>query len=996
MKKRDAIQKKTAVAIAVMLISILLITFALTGLGMRFTRQREDTRNRMKIKSLAQMLTNENAIKAVAVRTYDAHIASGLRMMCDALRARFDGARYTGPQVFSDGFVARLSGEDVIFPEDLPFDGLALDAAQVRDSLRAGGIRAMHARIDGESCYLSFGDMGKGFCYVGITPESDYLDYVGLYTAQIYEALEKADNVFDGATLVIGEQDGQEALLRTYGDIDGDVTLADLGLSSDAPPSGEFEVTLKGRTYTCAVLQPDAEWRDRADVTVLQLLPLHAQEQENLRAALFIAFTMALIFMTIITYVASVQRYVKDNEITGDQAAHYAPRKLRLKLICAGIVSVVVIFAITLVVQEVKELYVELRHGRDTLSLLSRQLEQMDGDRDDSIVRDHEDWYVGYGQRMAELLSEAPELANQEMLQTFCDDLDIDYIVLFDENGSQAACSRDYSGLTMSRGLGQDAADFQRLLLGVPSIVHKPSVNSATGLERQRIGVKVPSADGRYGALVMALMPETTGIDVDINDIDQQISLIATDGIMCFTANQDTGAILYANDPEMVGANVVERNLARDSLRDGYMDFASLGGARHFVITDRLDEQILYYAVRYSDIFGTVIRYGLAAVGLFALALGILMVVLFRGYNDVAFSEWAVINAPEDPDGQAGAQRVLKESTKAAIRRRVWMEGPVGAVWRKIVRAIRWDERLPEEKSSAVFEFSLFLLMLFWANRLFSRNLSHDNYDSLAMFLVQGDWMRGANLFSLCSILLVSGYAIMINVVSRFLLGLTSGFLMRKGQTICRLVESFIRYISLIVVLYLTLNYLGLPVGTVVGSLGIASLALSLGAKDLAADILAGLFIVFERTFQVGDVVEINGKHGKVQEIGVRTTKLMLPGNNVQVFGNHCIEEVLNLTYKLSWCSVALRVPAKESLQHIEEVLSRELPEIGRRCDKIVGAINYVGVTEIGGDVGTYMGVPTRTLTISAECREEDKCSVKLFINREICLLFEREGIELW
>ena len=53
MKKRDAIQKKTAVAIAVMLISILLITSALTGLGMRFTRQREDTRNRMKIKALA-------------------------------------------------------------------------------------------------------------------------------------------------------------------------------------------------------------------------------------------------------------------------------------------------------------------------------------------------------------------------------------------------------------------------------------------------------------------------------------------------------------------------------------------------------------------------------------------------------------------------------------------------------------------------------------------------------------------------------------------------------------------------------------------------------------------------------------------------------------------------------------------------------------------------------------------------------------------------------
>ena len=143
------------------------------------------------------------------------------------------------------------------------------------------------------------------------------------------------------------------------------------------------------------------------------------------------------------------------------------------------------------------------------------------------------------------------------------------------------------------------------------------------------------------------------------------------------------------------------------------------------------------------------------------------------------------------------------------------------------------------------------------------------------------------------------------------------------------------------------------------------------------------------------DVVEINGKHGKVQEIGVRSTKLMLPGNNMLVLGNHCIEEVLNLTCKLSWCSVALRVPAQASLQKSEEALKRELPEISKRCDKIVGQLNYVGVTEIGGDIGTYMGVPTRTLTISAECREEDMYSVRLFINREICLLFEREGIEL-
>ena len=89
MKKRGTLQKKTAWAVAVMLVSILIITFALTGLGMRFTRNREQTRNRQKLNALAQMLTNENAIKAAAVASYDAHITSALRLMTDSLAGLF-------------------------------------------------------------------------------------------------------------------------------------------------------------------------------------------------------------------------------------------------------------------------------------------------------------------------------------------------------------------------------------------------------------------------------------------------------------------------------------------------------------------------------------------------------------------------------------------------------------------------------------------------------------------------------------------------------------------------------------------------------------------------------------------------------------------------------------------------------------------------------------------------------------------------------------------
>ncbi|MBQ8136488.1 MAG: mechanosensitive ion channel [Clostridia bacterium] len=62
------------------------------------------------------------------------------------------------------------------------------------------------------------------------------------------------------------------------------------------------------------------------------------------------------------------------------------------------------------------------------------------------------------------------------------------------------------------------------------------------------------------------------------------------------------------------------------------------------------------------------------------------------------------------------------------------------------------------------------------------------------------------------------------------------------------------------VTIYFAFLYFGFPIGTVVGSIGIVSLALSLGAKDLAADILAGLSIVFEKSFEVGDIVQIGNE----------------------------------------------------------------------------------------------------------------------------------------
>lgn len=95
-----------------------------------------------------------------------------------------------------------------------------------------------------------------------------------------------------------------------------------------------------------------------------------------------------------------------------------------------------------------------------------------------------------------------------------------------------------------------------------------------------------------------------------------------------------------------------------------------------------------------------------------------------------------------------------------------------------------------------------------------------------------------------------------------------------KGETVCRLLKSLVKYISVIAMLYFCLALLGIDTATLLASAGILTLIVGLGAQTLVSDILAGLFIIFEGEFQVGDIVTVGDWTGTVVEIGVRTTKI--------------------------------------------------------------------------------------------------------------------------
>ena len=132
----------------------------------------------------------------------------------------------------------------------------------------------------------------------------------------------------------------------------------------------------------------------------------------------------------------------------------------------------------------------------------------------------------------------------------------------------------------------------------------------------------------------------------------------------------------------------------------------------------------------------------------------------------------------------------------------------------------------------------------------------------------------------------------------------------QRAATISNLVSSTGRYVIWPVALIMILSEIHIDVGALVATAGIAGLAIGFGAQTLVQDVISGVFLLFDDTIHVGDLVRIGSDTGTVEEIGVRLIKvrkfdgelMMVPAGELRTFGNLSIGYVrvvvsVNLTY---------------------------------------------------------------------------------------------------
>jgi len=100
-------------------------------------------------------------------------------------------------------------------------------------------------------------------------------------------------------------------------------------------------------------------------------------------------------------------------------------------------------------------------------------------------------------------------------------------------------------------------------------------------------------------------------------------------------------------------------------------------------------------------------------------------------------------------------------------------------------------------------------------------------------------------------------------------------------------VFSFARWLVYIIVFLVALDSIGIDVTTIFAASAALLIGIGLALQTLFQDIISGVFILVDQSVHVGDIIEIEGKVGRVEEIKLRTTRAVTIDNKVLIIPNH-------------------------------------------------------------------------------------------------------------
>lgn len=173
-------------------------------------------------------------------------------------------------------------------------------------------------------------------------------------------------------------------------------------------------------------------------------------------------------------------------------------------------------------------------------------------------------------------------------------------------------------------------------------------------------------------------------------------------------------------------------------------------------------------------------------------------------------------------------------------------------------------------------------------------------------------------------------------------------------------------------------------------SAGIVGVALGFGAQSIVKDFLAGLFVIGENQYRVGDIVTLGDASGTVERIGSRTTVIRDVDGNVHYLPNGTITHIVNKTMGYSMARFVITISPSSDVKKVSMIIDRVGKEIASEekwKTKILEPPAFVSVGEFSGT--------SLEIIVAGKTQPSDQWAVIAEMRGRLLAEFEQTDIEL-
>jgi small-conductance mechanosensitive channel len=209
----------------------------------------------------------------------------------------------------------------------------------------------------------------------------------------------------------------------------------------------------------------------------------------------------------------------------------------------------------------------------------------------------------------------------------------------------------------------------------------------------------------------------------------------------------------------------------------------------------------------------------------------------------------------------------------------------------------------------------------------------------------------------------------------------------RRLQTLSATFRGVAQTVILFIGLMTFLGELGINITPILASAGVLGIAIGLGAQSLIRDFFAGLLILLEDQFSVGDTVKIGETTGTVEQLTLRATRVRGLDGSLTSIPNGSVGAVVN--YSKGWSRVVLdiEIDYKEDVDRAMRVVLETAKQV--RAESPANIIEEPAM--LGVD---KLGAASVTLRLLAKTATGKQAEVGRELRRRVKLAFDQEGIK--